>query len=184
MNKRGFLLGEQTLKIIVAVICILLLLGLLFSLYSSYVGDKKLEQARESLDKIQDALDEAKDNRESNLMLSTPNDPIQGWFISSFNSEDSENFNDLPERCSQEVGGCVCICKVVLHKTLNMLEKKKDYSKYCNYEGVCADYKNVEVTFKERDIKEYRNIIMIRQPFTWLKITKEGDKLKIIKEIK
>ena len=49
MNKRGFLLGEETLKIVLAVIAIGFLVFFLVSLYSSYTRNKDLELAEASL---------------------------------------------------------------------------------------------------------------------------------------
>jgi len=50
MNKRGFLLGEETLKIIIAVICIGFLIYVLASLYYSGFGDKDIKLAKASLE--------------------------------------------------------------------------------------------------------------------------------------
>ena len=49
-NKKGFLLAEETLKIILALICIVFLVYFLVYLYFSNVDSKKLEQAKSSLD--------------------------------------------------------------------------------------------------------------------------------------
>ena len=48
-NKRGFLLAEETLKIIIAVICIVFLVYILVAVYNSHSADKKIEQAKEVL---------------------------------------------------------------------------------------------------------------------------------------
>lgn len=51
-NKRGFLLGEETLKIILAVICIIFLVYLLGSLYYNSVRDKEVPLAKASVEYI------------------------------------------------------------------------------------------------------------------------------------
>jgi len=52
LNKRGFLLGEETLKIIIAIIAISFLVYLLFSLYSANRTSKDLELAKSSLNHL------------------------------------------------------------------------------------------------------------------------------------
>ena len=50
INKKGFLLGEETLKVIIAVICIIFLIYLLGSLYYNSVKDKDVDLAKASVE--------------------------------------------------------------------------------------------------------------------------------------
>jgi len=55
MNKKGFLLGETVIKIVIAVICLAFLVYLLVSLYYNNGDDKNLKFAEESLQYISKA---------------------------------------------------------------------------------------------------------------------------------
>lgn len=56
MNKKGFLLGEETLKIILAVISIGFLVSFLGALYYNSIKDKDLELAKASLEHLIDEI--------------------------------------------------------------------------------------------------------------------------------
>ena len=79
MNRRGFLLAEETLKIIIAVIAIGFLAYFLVSLYFSAQASKELEQAEESLNFI---LSEAAAGR-ANVDIYNP----KNWWILSREGE-------------------------------------------------------------------------------------------------
>jgi len=51
-EKKGFLLAEETLKIIISVIVLVLLFALLGKLYYNHIRDKELEQATATLDRL------------------------------------------------------------------------------------------------------------------------------------
>ena len=42
INKKGFLLGEFTLKMLVAIMCIIILLFLLYKIYGNFTGKTEL----------------------------------------------------------------------------------------------------------------------------------------------
>lgn len=97
-NKRGFLLGEYTLKLIIAVLCISLLFYLLFSLYAGYNQDKDLRLAKGTLDQLIEKMNVAKETKkEQKMVLLEPS----GWLISSFTK------TEKPLKCN---GNCICIC--------------------------------------------------------------------------
>jgi len=56
MNRRGFLLGEETLKVVLAVICIIFLIYVLASLYYGGFGDEDLKLAKASVKHLADEL--------------------------------------------------------------------------------------------------------------------------------
>lgn len=98
LNKRGFLLGEETLKIIIAIIAISFLIYLLFSLYSANRTSKDLELAKSSLNHLIEEI-----NAESNVTeIYNP----KNWVVSSW----PDNGN-LPRECSNAGwDNCLCIC--------------------------------------------------------------------------
>jgi len=61
MNRRGFLLGEFSLKII-----------LLFNLYVTFSKQDKLEKAEASLDRVVEKISEAGDSGEARYVLTEP----------------------------------------------------------------------------------------------------------------
>jgi hypothetical protein len=72
-NKKGFLLGEETLKIVIAVICILFLVYLLASLYYNSVRDKNADLAKSSIEYIADEINSGA----VEIEIYNP----QGWFL-------------------------------------------------------------------------------------------------------
>ena len=55
-QRKGFLLAEETLKIIIAVICIGFLAYLLFSIYQNNSNSKNLDFAKSTLSSVSDAI--------------------------------------------------------------------------------------------------------------------------------
>jgi hypothetical protein len=99
MNRKGFWLGEETLKIIIAIICILGLVYFLVSLYIINKGNKNLEFANESLEHL---ISEINSGRER-VEIYNPKD----WDISSFKKPER-----IPNQClSKGWESCICICQ-------------------------------------------------------------------------
>lgn len=113
MKKKGFLLAEETLKIVIAVICIGFLIYLLFSLYFKSKESKDLELAKESLDYL---------IQEVNLQHTTVEiyNP-KGWYILSWPHTASKWTIGIPPKITKtgvpnycnNLGWdkCICICK-------------------------------------------------------------------------
>jgi len=110
-DKKGFLLAEETLKIILAVIAIGFLAFLLFSLYNTNKTAKDLELAEESLDFL---VQEIGGQREE-VDIYNP----KGWIISSWPNIYTKGIllwktteEGKPMSCSN-LGwdSCICICK-------------------------------------------------------------------------
>ncbi|MBW6442619.1 type II secretion system GspH family protein [Patescibacteria group bacterium] len=130
-SKNGFLLAEETLKIIIAVICILFLAYLLFSLYSSRRSSIKIQQAEGSLLELLGAIQDGNDK----VIINNPTD----WFIHSWPKsyskklfnwvtlkwESIEQTNVIPLTC-ETMGweSCLCICKKETHDS-------------CESDGIC-----------------------------------------------
>lgn len=84
-NKKGFLLAEETLKIILAVISIGVLVYLLTALYNPSQKSQELQFAEASLEHLISEIDEGSQN----VMIYNP----EGWWI-----------------LSEEARGELCIC--------------------------------------------------------------------------
>lgn len=134
-NRRGFLLAEETLKIILAVISIGLLAFLLFSLYNNGKNAKDLEFAKESLDFIAKELNA----KSSEIMIYNP----KGWNIGTWPHDVETGIPmfkttqfQFPKSCSN-IGWnkCICICK-------------ENDAESCDSDGICA---NTEEKFQIDD---------------------------------
>lgn len=127
MNKKGFLLAEETLKIILALISISFLVYFLTALYFVNQDSKELEQAEASLEFL---IKEINSGR-TEVEIYNPAPSIntlgifRGWKITSWSS------NEMPNQCSSfGWDNCVCICKT------DLLENNKEE---CNEEGICRE---------------------------------------------
>jgi hypothetical protein len=118
-NKRGFLLAEETLKIIVAVICIIFLVYILVSIYNSNTSAKKIEEAKDVLLRVETIVTALTEGEIESQDVSNP----QGWHIYTFTEEIK------PNSCLNE--NCLCICDNSLIKQL------KSQAKQCDDKGTC-----------------------------------------------
>ncbi|MDO8528873.1 MAG: hypothetical protein Q7S06_03205 [Nanoarchaeota archaeon] len=99
MNKRGFLLGEETVKIIIAVICLVVLVYFLVSLYISN-QNKELKLAKASLEHLITDINAGRVETE----IYNP----KGWGIASFSTKDEKK----PKIClNKDWNNCLCICQ-------------------------------------------------------------------------
>jgi len=78
-GKRGFLLGEETLKIIIAVICIIFLVYLLASLYYNSSARKEIVLAKASVKHILDEINSG----QTEIQVYNPED----WKILNFKGQ-------------------------------------------------------------------------------------------------
>jgi hypothetical protein len=122
-SKKGFMLGEYTLKMIIAVLCILLLVYLLFSLYSSFTNKKDLNKARETLNSLAEKMIDAKTTQKRvTLPLLEPD----GWRLIGYSG------TEKPEQC---IYNCICLCADRLRDRWF-----KDQIEKCEAIGVCKDF--------------------------------------------
>ena len=99
-NKKGFLLAEETLKVILAVIAIGFLVFLLFSLYKAGKDSKDFELAKESLNFLEQEINAEK----TSVDIYNP----KGWFIVSWIKGQGNNL-----KFCENLGltNCLCIVK-------------------------------------------------------------------------
>lgn len=141
MNKKGFLLGEETLKIMLAVICIGFLAFLLFSIYGARNDAVNLEFAKESLNFLSQEINAEKISVE----IYNP----KGWNIGVWPHDVETGLpmfkkteSQYPKFCSN-LGWeeCICIC-----------EENNDKS--CNNNGICVNNeKNLKINEGNIEIK-------------------------------
>jgi hypothetical protein len=129
-NKKGFLLAEETLKIVIAVICMGFLVYFLTALYMSNKDSKDLELAKASLQHLVDEINAGRTEVEiynpSPSSFSTQVKFI-GWKISSWSS-----VSEMPNQCSNlGWNNCICFCKE------DFLDDEREE---CDKTGVCLGY--------------------------------------------
>ena len=97
-DKKGFLLGEYTLKVIIAVLSLCLLLYLLASFYSSYQTDKDVNLAKASLKDISEKMSLAMENNivQKSVLLSPVGAEIKAY----------QKGQQRPTQCFDN---CVCL---------------------------------------------------------------------------
>lgn len=119
-NKKGLWLASKTIEVILAVICILFLVIVLFEIYSSYMLGIELQQAKSSLDVIQKGMNEAEAKGvggTAEAIILYPerwivNEEVRGSFWITNWPAIGESGEIWPSDCL--VNGwkfCVCICK-------------------------------------------------------------------------
>lgn len=156
-DKKGFLLAEETLKIILAVIGIGFLVFLLGSIYFNASGENKLEHAKAVLFESEESLESVIDSvrkEEGSLKNGSAeefsfNNP-QGWSMFSFIVREDEA---IPNKCANK--NCVCICNSKFIKEDNLLSKGQ--ARECSDEGAClivSDLNKFEEIEIERNVNK------------------------------
>lgn len=125
-NKKGFLLAEETLKIILAVIAIGFLAYLLFSIYNANKSAKDLELAESSLNHLAEVINS--EAIETEIYNPTTKD---AWYIASWPTS-----GEKPLYC-ENLGWdkCLCICKFGALQIIN----PSKLSNFCDEKGVCLE---------------------------------------------
>ena len=159
-NKKGFLLAEETLKIVLAVIAISFLISFLTSLYFAKVNSEKLKQAEailkgDSEGSIKMAINSLEDKNSTEFHLQSP----KGWYLFGFVGDEK------PNSCAGE--NCLCICDKVLIDTFFGIGKSRQ-AKECSDGGTCLFVQN---------LKEFDKI-KIKQQF--ISIKKIDNNIEII----
>lgn len=153
MNKKGFLLAEQTIKIVIALIAIVLLVFLLVNLYYSRVRAENQAAAINSLtgqNKIEDYINQG--GTVEPLGILRP----KGWYLLSFTGEIK------PNSCLGQ--NCLCICYNVasfhLIKSFYTDEIERQIEE-CDANGACLIVENL--IDRELEIKIPVNISIKKQ---------------------
>lgn len=153
-NKKAFLLAEETLKIIIAVICILFLAYILIAIYNSQTANKKIEEAKSSLERVGEIASSLKEGEIESQDISNP----KGWHIYSFVGQKK------PNSCLNQ--NCLCICSDALVEKINSQEKK------CDKYGSCLIIENLATANLDLKIRDTSNLLFIG-------IRRQGDKILV-----
>lgn len=117
-NKRGFLLGEETIKIILAIIAILFLILFIVYLYNNFTQNKELDEAKSTLANLVTQLNSGA----SQFNIYNPTD----WLLMSFAPI---NGGYYPKSCTaNKWAKCLCMCINDLGAATNPT---------CDDDGIC-----------------------------------------------
>ena len=104
-SKRASLfLESETLKILLAVICLGLLVFLGVKLYTLFLKPTALEQARETLDQLSTKIENMKAGEESSFLAIAP----EGWYIVTYDPATLTGSQGMPFSCANK--NCICLC--------------------------------------------------------------------------
>ena len=159
-SKKGILLADETLKMVIAFICIVFLIYFLVALYFSRADVISMDQARRTLidspESIQKTIDAMKNVEARGFVLDNP----AGWNLFSFTGDAKPNL------CAGK--NCLCICDKRYAATsvfLSQASKCDERSK-----GVCAPMENlekqdisipIETGITEISIQKVNNVVSI-----------------------
>ena len=155
-DKRAFLLGEETLKIVVALICIVFLIYFLAMIYFAKINEKKLQEAESilkssspgSVKTIIERVENGKGNLGGNSEeLPIPN-PV-GWYLFAFVNIEK------PNSCAGE--NCLCICD-----KLASWNFWKAQIEECDKDGTCLIAGNLK-SFNPIEIEINTALIVTKQ---------------------
>jgi hypothetical protein len=146
-DKKGFLLADETLKIIIGVICIALLVYLLVSIYNNKAGGEKKLLAKGVLDRTAEIISALGDGKTSTQDLVNP----EGWYFMSFVGNQAK-----PNSCLSK--NCVCICD----DAWDYKEKFNRQQKKCDDSGECLIIENLRASQFKIQIEGTDNLKFIR----------------------
>lgn len=160
-NKKGEggLLPEETLKIIIAVICICVLIGLAAAVYFAVTGNQNIKYAQAIADRFANETKKINSGEISNTTLLIPNP--SGWKIFSFVGQDAK-----PNSC---IGAsCLCICEKLLVNVVNVDSRQ---AQRCDSKGACVVVLNLK-KFDSIEIEKGGIFVLISNTNRQIQITK------------
>lgn len=137
MNRKGFLLAEETLKIVIAVICIGFLIYFLTALYFKNKGNEDLEFAEATLNRLVEEINAGA----TSFDVYNPGNPwrIVAWPVDG----------EKPSKCSNWET-CLCFCKGNKAWWEIVIVNKPNMKMLCEEKGVCKQLSK-EISVKDDD---------------------------------
>jgi len=142
LSKKGMLLANEVVKLVIALIGISLLIYLLFSIYYTSSQDQKLNEAKDTIGRMKDIISRINSGAVSNEKITDISPP--SWYLFSFIGTEKK-----PNSCAGE--NCLCICDKVIYD--NTLWFKNRQLNECDSSGVCVVVKNLS-KFNEFEIND------------------------------
>ena len=101
-DKKGMLIGDTTLRVIMSVLALLIILYLGYIVYAGVKGGQAEERAKTELNKILNQIDLVKNTKEIEATVDVY--PSEGWFL---RSDDVGEINDAD---CKKMKSCLCFC--------------------------------------------------------------------------
>jgi len=173
-KKKGFLLAEQTLKIIIALIGIIILVYLFASLYFNRVKAENQEAAYKELygsNQLKDHLRAIKQGEynSSEILIDRP----KGWYIFSFTGSGKDR-EQRPNLCQGK--NCICICA---YEWTFFGDERKEQAIECDDSGACLIVDEPDSLKLIDYLPDEKQVKIITEGIN-LSIQKEEERLKII----
>tara|TARA_Y100000310_G_scaffold138173_1_gene137069 strand:- start:3556 stop:4503 length:948 start_codon:yes stop_codon:yes gene_type:complete len=135
-NKKGFLLGTHTVKIVIAVLAILILIVVIVKVYSMISINSKQKSAQNTLDELKDKINRLEEGKSNEQMVVGP----QGWFLMDFKTGeiDLNGKSLIPKKCEKR--SCLCFCPAPSSWVggLSLLKKDTTAKDKCQEGGICT----------------------------------------------
>jgi len=182
-NKKAILMPE-TLKIIIAVMCLLLLAYLSINLYGVFAGDRELEKVKNYANELEEIIEGIKEGESDELMILGLNDwAITGWPFDPgiFSGE------KMPEECIRNKWNkCICFCgNWDSWDNSYSVERfnRGEYKNLCDEKGVCFDTSgfNKLIVDSNKDSKDNDNPISFKKSVVNVIVKLENNELRIWK---
>lgn len=132
-------LTEETLRIVITVLCLIILFGVLYAIYQTNANNQKIQLANASLSDITNRIN----NQEEQIKVYN----VKGWVLSSW------PYNGLlPKQCTDNKWtNCLCMCA-------KPGTAVKNYLVACQSSGVCIDNKDNFKTKGFQDVVDINDI--------------------------
>ncbi len=151
------MLAEETLKIVVAVICIGFLVLFLISLYFSKINEEKIKHAKSVLDEsdesVKNVISSLNEGGSKRVNVFNPD----GWYLMGFTGE-----SEKPNACAGK--NCLCICDKIFGVNFWSSQAEK-----CGKDGACIVVE---------DLRDFEPI-KIKKELTFIMIEKKGGKILV-----
>jgi hypothetical protein len=135
MKRKGMLLASETLKIIIAVICIGFLVYLLGAIYFAKVADQQKIEAQKITAFMKDGFPKL---NQTNPSLEMDGLTAKGWTIFSFSETEKK-----PDACAGQ--SCICVCDTVTFDVFDAQLKKCTDNNVCYMRPMLLDGKDIEI---------------------------------------
>ncbi|MEM3074433.1 MAG: hypothetical protein QW727_00625 [Candidatus Pacearchaeota archaeon] len=198
-DKKGFFLGETTVKIVIGILALSVLIYFGIKLYGIFQNNHNLKIAEEHLKNIEEIIKNLKKESkgEKEYILLNPND----WYLAGF---ELPIMNEIPKKCKSDK--CICMCFMDFPEPTNLRDPEfrfgnreaidpqtgekikiipshKQLANSCNKIGACIDVnqKFLSVHPKTENQNYYPIIIKkdLIQESQSLNISLNNDKLTI-----
>ncbi len=108
-NKKGRLISEASVKLVISVLVLVMLIGLLIAVYYILVAENELQKIKKQMDKLEEITKKVHQSGKLSTIDFFP--PKGDWVLRSFNIGDKGFKGFPPGACvDNRAEGCLCVC--------------------------------------------------------------------------